>query len=221
MIRTICPKCGKETKIFIEKFCLDCFRKDFENRIKLPKFISIYKCKYCNRYSLSKKHLFNSYEEALSHFSLHYDIFKKINLDKNFEIFENKISIIFLKNNIIISKKEIEVREKTFVCKFCAMKNSGYKQAIIQLRFEVNEELLKKIENIVERRNKTDFLSFISKIERRKEGIDLYIGSKSTAYEILNFISKEFPIEYKISKTLVGIKEGKKVYLDTILIRKI
>lgn len=220
-MRTICPRCGRETKVFVEKFCLECYRKDIEKKIKIPGKQTIYKCKYCGKYSITKKHLFYTFEEVINHLLSHSSFLKNVELEKNFDVFDNLIKITFLKDNLIVLVKELEIQEKPFTCKFCAMKNSGYKQAIIQLRFEVSDELLKEIESLVYRKNRYDFLSFISKIERKNNGTDLYIGSKNVAYEILNLISKKFPIEYKISKTLVGVKEGKRVYLDTILIRKV
>ncbi|MEM5820750.1 MAG: NMD3-related protein [Candidatus Aenigmatarchaeota archaeon] len=220
MLRKICPKCGKEAEIFIEKFCIDCFRKDFERSLEIPKIQKIYFCKYCGKYSFSKKFLFNTIEEAIDHYVKHSDHFK-VNADIQYELNYPELFVKFYRDNLLISEKIITITEKPFTCKFCAMKNSGYKQAILQLRFDVSEELLKEIENYVNKRNKQDFLSFISKVEKNKDGIDLYIGSKKVAYEILNLISKKFPIEYKVTRTLVGVKEGKRLYLDTILIRKI
>jgi len=222
MLRKICPKCGKETEIFVEKFCLDCYRKEFEKKLKIPKVQTIYVCKYCGKYSFSKKYLFNTFEEAINHYINHSDFFKvESEMEKKFELNDNFLIAKFYRDNLLVLQKEVEIREKPFTCKFCAMKNSGYKQAIIQLRFDVSEKLLKEIEDLVNRKNKEDFLSFISKIEKSEKGIDLYIGSKKVAYEILNLIASKFPIEYKVSRTLVGVKEGKRLYLDTILIRKI
>ncbi|MEM0242915.1 MAG: NMD3-related protein [Candidatus Aenigmatarchaeota archaeon] len=222
MIKRICPKCGKNVEIFVEKFCLDCFRREIEKELRIPEKITIYKCKHCGKYSLSKKHLFNFFEEAIEHLGKHADFFKKINLERKIKYKDSEMFVYFFYDNILVLERRIEIQEKLFTCIFCAMKLSGYKQAIIQLRFDVSESLIKEIEDLVRRRNLKDFLSFISKIERNKDGIDLYIGSKKTAYEILNLILNNLnSVEYKISKTLVGVKNGKKVYLDTILIRKV
>jgi nonsense-mediated mRNA decay protein 3 len=98
------------------------------------------------------------------------------------------------------------------------MKNSGYRQAILQLRTRFNEKILKEIERIV-KNEKKDFYSFISRIEEKKEGIDVFLGSKNVAYKILKFLEKNYKIEYKISKKLVGMKKGKRVYLHTISIK--
>ncbi|MEM5828090.1 MAG: NMD3-related protein [Candidatus Aenigmatarchaeota archaeon] len=220
MLRKICPKCGRETDLFIEKFCIDCFRKEFEKSLKIPEVQTIYVCKYCGKYSFSKKFLFNTIEEAIDHYVKHSEHLK-VNADINYELNYPELFLKFYKDNLLILEKNIKIKEKPFTCKFCAMKNSGYKQAILQLRFDVSDELLQEIENYVNNRNQTDFLSFISKIERKKDGIDLYIGSKKVAYEILKLISRKFQIEYKVTRTLVGVKEGKRLYLDTILIRKI
>lgn len=222
MIVALCPKCGKKTEIFIEKFCLDCFRKELERKIKIPEIQTIYRCKYCGRYSFSKEYLFNTFIEAINHFVVHSKNLKIQDVEREAEVLdEGYINIKILKDKLLILKKKVEVREKPFTCKFCAMRNSGYKQAILQLRFDVTESLIEEIRDFVNRRNRTDFLSFISKIEKSKGGIDIYIGSKQVAYDILNMIANKFPIEYKVSKTLVGIKKGKKVYLDTIVIRRI
>lgn len=211
MLKKFCPICGKEVSIFLEGICLDCFRKEFVKKYKIPEKIKIYKCKFCNRYSLSKKYLFENLENALEHFVKH-----SIKIGECEIKYDKEIKVY--KNNLLILTFPLNFEIKPFTCKFCAMKNSGYKQAIFQLRTKMNSIILDEIKKIVEKEKK-DFYSFISKIEEKKEGIDVFIGSKNVAYKILKYLERKYSIKYKISRSLVGMKKGKKVYLDTISIK--
>lgn len=211
MLKKICPVCGKEVEIFIEGICIDCFRNDFIKKQKIPEKFRIYQCKFCGKYSLTKKYLFEDLESAINHLIKHSIKIEGFRIE-----FDEKIKVY--KDNLLIFSHPSEIEIKPFTCKFCSMKNSGYRQAILQLRTRFNEKILKEIERIV-KNEKKDFYSFISRIEEKKEGIDVFLGSKNVAYKILKFLEKNYKIEYKISKKLVGMKKGKRVYLHTISIK--
>jgi len=211
MLKKVCPICGKNVEIFLEGICIDCFRNDFLKKHKVPEKIEIYQCKYCGKYSITKKYLFENLENALEHYVNH-----AIKFEDFVVKFENEIKVY--KDNLLIFSFPINLKIKPFTCKFCSLKNIGYRQAIIQLRTKFNNIILKEIEKIVESEKK-DFYAFISRIEEKKDGIDVFIGSKNVAYKILRFLEGKYSINYKISRKLVGIKKGKKVYLDTISIR--
>ncbi|MEM0481094.1 MAG: NMD3-related protein [Candidatus Aenigmatarchaeota archaeon] len=215
MLKKLCPICGNQTEIFVEGICLDCYRNEFLKKNKVNTKIKIFQCKYCGKYSISKKYLFYTFEEALNHYIKHNKDYKFENAEV---ILENE-KIKIYRDNILLFAFDLEVEIKPFSCKFCIMKNSGYKQAIIQLRTNKNYKLLDEIGKIVEENSYNDFYSFISRVEKSEKGIDVYIGSKKVAYKILKNFEKKYGISYKISRTLVGVKEGKKVYLDTILIK--
>ncbi|NPA38203.1 MAG: hypothetical protein GXN99_00200, partial [Candidatus Nanohaloarchaeota archaeon] len=60
-------------------------------------------------------------------------------------------------------------------------------------------------------------LAFVSKINYLKEGTDIYIGSKT----LINKLKKHFrKHETKTSTELYGVKDGKKIYRVTLLIKE-
>ncbi len=209
--KKFCPACGKETEIFINGFCIECFKKRFK-KTQFPKFIKIYQCKFCKKFAVGNL-LFDSLEEAVNKAIKDFKDLKLILIAENFVKLAKEVE------NLIIEEKDVEIKIKQIICKYCNMMQTGYKQAIIQLRSKNNEEFLKIIEEVIEKERKFDNLSFISKIEESKNGIDLYIGSKKAAYKAINEIKKYYKINIKVSKKLVGIKSGKRIFLDTIAIR--
>jgi len=52
-----------------------------------------------------------------------------------------------------------------------------------------------------------------------KGGFDINFSFKRYAYELVNKLRKKYNLSMKVSRKLVGMKEGKKVYRDTILVR--
>ena len=196
-----CPICGKE----IEKLgvCDNC------KKIKLTKrrnYIEV--CKKCGRIH---------YKQGFQYVDLKFPL-KNIYKEKveivDYEILENKIKLKVKYENKVI---EDEINIKYSVCKDCIRKDSHYYESIIQLRTSNNRELLEFIKDFVENINMPR--NFISKIEDRKEGIDIYLGSKKIAKKITRILKKE---NYKIksSFSLWGKnKEGKELYRDIYCIR--
>ena len=222
-LKKFCPKCGKEIEKFYEGLCKDCFTSIYFEKIKELKKAEIYKCKVCGRYSLTKKQLFNSLDEAINHFVKHSKNLKIKNFQRDFEIQNGFIKIFWKEDSETIFSKDLRIKIKPFKCRYCQMMLSGYRQAIIQIRTKKveNEKILEEILKTIDERNKHDFLSFVSKIERKKSKIDVYIGSKKSAYLAIRRIKSKFPdvdFKIKVSKKLMGYKKGRRLYLDTISI---
>ncbi|MCD6483287.1 MAG: hypothetical protein J7K83_03405 [Candidatus Aenigmarchaeota archaeon] len=219
-LKKICPRCGKESKKFYNGLCKDCYVKEvFGERLK-RNYIVLYRCKICGKYSFNKKHVFSTLEEAIGHFVRHNKELKISNFKRVYEFNGETLKVKWVKDNETFYEREFKIRVKPFKCQYCQMMLSGYRQAIIQLRFNPDNELMDEIFRYVEKRNRSDPLSFISKIERTKDGIDMYIGSKKVAYELIKLIKSKIEIKTRISRRLMGLKDGKRVYLDTITMRK-
>jgi len=222
MLKKFCPKCGKETEKFYNNLCSECFLESKSSISKLPKYFVIRKCKICEKYQMDDK-LFNSEEEALE------EEIRKFFKDKSiasisFRIHKNKTSITIKSNFDDLEKEEvadISLVFKKIVCKYCSMKNSGYYQAILQLRLP--KELLGKIiDEIVKQislENQFNPQSFISKVEKKNEGVDIYLGSKESANNVANLLKNKFGVKTKLSRKLAGKVKGINVYRDTILIK--
>lgn len=222
MRKKFCPKCGKETNEFYENLCKNCFLEKFSSLEKIPKKILIKECKFCGKYfykKILKENVESLIEAILS------EILEKGKIESiNYRIFENKLKMEIETKIRGLKKAEEFLSEliiKQSICNICQMKEKGYAQAIIQLR--CSDKILPKIEEDIRREveilNKFDLLAFISKIEKEKNGLNFYIGSKKSAREIAKILKRKYKAEVKFSRKLVGFERGKKVYRDTILIK--
>ncbi len=220
-MRKFCPKCGKETGKFYENLCKDCFLEKISFLGKIPDRIIIKKCKFCNKFFHDGKG-FNSLEDAIG------DMLAKILEENkiqsiNYRIHENKISLTLnfqVEDLEKVEEKECLLIVKNITCNSCSLKSLGYHQSIIQVRAPENllEKIFQDIENFVEFFRSYDTLSFISKVEKQKNGFDFYIGSKKVASQIANNLKRKYKAKLKISRKLAGKIKGKKVYRDTLLI---
>ena len=95
-------------------------------------------------------------------------------------------------------------------------KHAKYYEAKIQLRPE-KQEVLDFILSEVERRDDI----FISKIEKLKTGLDIFISSQSFARSLGKKLKNKFKGEVTITRTIFGMKRdtGKIIYRGTILFR--
>jgi NMD protein affecting ribosome stability and mRNA decay len=91
--------------------------------------------------------------------------------------------------------------------------SGGYFEAIVQLRGE-NRERLRQFGASLEKRLSEK--TFVSKVDEKKEGIDLYIGSSKAV--VADFSNRG--IKALISRKLFGKdKEGRTTYRTTFLVR--
>ncbi len=94
--------------------------------------------------------------------------------------------------------------------------NDQYYEAKLQLR-PLNKEVLKFVYGQIENRN--DCL--ISKEEKLKTGIDLYLTSQKFAQILGKMLKKKFDGKTIVSRSLYGVNRmtSKKVYRVTVLFR--
>ncbi|CAC12117.1 conserved hypothetical protein [Thermoplasma acidophilum] len=110
-------------------------------------------------------------------------------------------------------------------CPTCNKLTGSYFEATIQLRTvstkydEILSEVLDSIEKIMEKRRKMDASSFISKIERKPEGVDIYLGKKGDGDLVSSFILDHYFATLIVSKSLAGVKEGRKFFRFTYSLR--
>ncbi len=213
-----CPKCGKETEKFYDNLCKDCFLQKIEIP-DLPEKIVIRQCKICGKFYGDERGepVLESAVDKVLKKSLNEKEIQSATyrIDKNKIYSEITLEVSGLRKSIEL---DFDLVEKVTICKFCSQKLSGYFNVILQIRGGQTEKILEEIKTEMERLNKKDELAFISKIEKVKNGVDIYIGSKSAAHKVVNFLKIKYKVTTKISRKQYGIKEGKKVYRDTILI---
>jgi NMD protein affecting ribosome stability and mRNA decay len=104
----------------------------------------------------------------------------------------------------VLSSSKIEIVENEFVCNYCKKFVSRKIEAILQLRGENVGEIVEKY-------------GLIGKPV--KGGFDINFSFKRYAYELINKLRKKYNLSMKVSRKLIGLRKGKKVYRDTILVR--
>ncbi len=216
-----CPKCGKNTENVYENLCIDCFKDKIKLPDDFPSKMKINNCKMCGDVLIGKKKFQNN-ESAIQYFLQ--EIFKKKKIEySSYRISKNTIFLTIKIKNIEVEKnidKNISITYKRVTCYYCGLKVGNYWNAIVQIRSPKNiiKDVVNDVEKIIIKRNENDRYSFISKIEKKPEGVDLFIGSKSAISYIVKYVKSKYNIKTKLSRTFFGPVQGKKVYRDTILI---
>ena len=199
----ICPKCGKNDKEvkFVEAFCIDCYPFN----LKLPDKIVIEFCKRCNRLRIRGEWMQYSRKKLEEHIaSKARGEFESVRYDSE------KGEMIFTVKETEI-KKPFEFEKKIVICPDCSKMSGGYYESIIQLRG--NEKKVTQYAKVL-----TEMLSkktFITKSEERHGGVDIFAGSTRVVLGAL----AELSLKRKITRKLVGTKEGRRVYRTSFSIR--
>ncbi len=206
-MKLICPKCGagNDEIAFSGPFCIKCK----EVKIKCPKRLEFMRCSKCKKVKL-KGNWVNADEKKLSD-----AIIGKCKGEfvRGSYSFPNQEATFFVgnKERLFPVKVPINVRVIRNICPSCSRQSGGYFEAIIQLRGPISrinrhDRMFRKI--LLKK-------TFVTKEVERKEGLDLYIGDSKAVIEMLS----ELGIKAKISRTLAGEKEGRRVYRTTFLVR--
>ncbi|MCX8200100.1 MAG: 60S ribosomal export protein NMD3 [Candidatus Micrarchaeota archaeon] len=196
-----CPKCGvsEGEKDFIGSFCIDCYLS--MNMPTLPSKVTIYRCRECGseRYTSWSVPV----EEAISHELK----------SRSFGVPEVWIddAHVVVKFEKVGMEFRIPLKVKESLCNVCAQKSAGYYEAIIQLRgkYAHDRAFAEKLISELER------ITFIPKTEELKEGLDIYVGSKTATATILSALG----FKLITSNKLYGVKHGRRVYRTTFLVR--
>lgn len=228
--KKFCPKCGKETDLFIGKICKECFLKN--NKLFSVKKINITQCKHCERLLSAGKWVDFSEDEIANEVASKVKILPGLNDPKIFvelqplpnKNYEALIKIDGLLNNFLIEEEmacKFQLKETT--CDACMKLNSDYREAIIQIRSKKEENensMLELAINLLNTEKSKDDLSGTSRIEKVKNGYDLWVGSKKSAAKVVRSLSKFYGTRTIASKKLIGEDEqGKRKYRHTFCVR--
>ena len=220
-----CPKCGEKTEKFYSSLCRECFLEKLSVVDKVPDRLVLRQCKNCGKIYVNEDFA-ETVEGALD------ILLRELLQDKQMKVLHSAtyriegrrvhITLVLRMEDLEkIEKKDAELVVKAIVCQTCSMQGSGYFQSVLQLRGpkELLEVLFDDAHQQIEFLSHYDQHAFISKIERKKEGIDLYIGSKKVAMQIAKNIKNRFNASITISRKLAGKEQGQKLYRDTVLVR--
>ncbi len=199
-MKKFCPKCGKSVDKLYEGLCKDCYREEI--LAKLPKQIELKICEKCGM-------IIKGNDTVLAK-----PYFKK--LAKKLDA-----KLISYNDELVLEKEELEVSipiKKIYkLCHYCSLQKQGYYNAKLQIRFKANyEKIVKYIEKKAWQARKRDKFAFITKVEYLPNGVDIFIGSKAFAHKIAVGLKRKYNAKMKITKKLITVKLGKRLYRDTI-----
>jgi|GEM_PF-1322703 len=208
----VCPVCGKESEVDV--FCRKCFLER-NLKVAVPKSLNLFQCKRCKGYYVKETEL---YTGDLEEFVLQlFEQSMKANfaqveremgepLDRRIEVEEIshnhfRIRLVIESGDFKLVKESI-IKVKPSRCKDCNRATSGYYEAVLQLRGDFDKKaMVAKIRKLVNAMGGSK--SFVSKVDKAKGGVDIYLGSKKAAEKIVNEYQKK--AEIKRSKSIVGM----------------
>lgn len=208
MHNLICPKCGKTSDQvqFIGPFCAKCS----PIRVDAPREFSIDLCSKCGKMRLARDWI--KYEDSIIQ-----KLFKRKCRGEFFKVeydtkTETATFFIEKEGNIFNVQRHFRFIKIKGICPECSKKGSNYFEAIIQLRGRP-ERILKYEKLLTESLKEKG--TFINKSEDLKEGKDLYVGSTKTVLALCH----DLGLRTLITRKLHGVKEGKRIYRTTFLLR--
>ncbi|MBI1971997.1 MAG: hypothetical protein HYS53_01725 [Candidatus Aenigmarchaeota archaeon] len=195
-----CPRCGREGEL-IDGVCKDCFTKTHALAEFRGKLIM---CPICKRWF--SKGAWKSFEEAIQDGIKHIGLLIDVDVEDHGNYFTVKYSVDY-KKNILDGELEIRGSARKNACDNCSRMRGGYYEVMIQLRgnWEKPYEYAKWVGT--------------SKVEQKKEGVDLYVIKFAEGSKLVGFLKKRFKPEVKESSSMAGMKEGKHINRKTIMLR--
>ncbi len=237
MTTLFCPRCGKDTDIFYDNLCRQCFIGD-KKLIECSPVLQARICPTCGSvFSKGKWMKKEDESEAIVEC-----VEAAIKLDKsarNIELTFSPKQLDYSRYSVHIEAKaeikgvpitayrDTEVRINWETCDTCSRISGGYFEGIVQIRavkrLPTKDELerCRSIANDVaaSAQEKGDRLAFIAKTEELYEGVDLYVGSIKLGKQICRAVIDVFGGKFSESPKLVGQKNGEDLYRITFALR--
>ncbi len=239
----------------IEGLCQDCFKEE-NPLIKAPEKIKLEICRECGAYFVGDKAYdverdpANEYlEAAKEEISSHAEVLQKgptgtryVSLDEAEEVdvgFEarytspEKILVevgvqikSFESDSPFTDKTSVEVELVETTCEICRRIETGYYEAVLQVRGEdeIPEDKLTEIyralqEEFMKMYDK-DREEFVSQVKRKHGGMNLYLSSSKLGEDLARFLKKEYGAETDQSAELIGqTDDGRDKYRVTYVAR--
>lgn len=212
MIR-YCPTCNRSTEQvrFIGEFCENCVARKIE--ADLGSSVTVVYCKRCMRIKTNEGYQKEEKESLASVISKELCNSKCKVKVKRFDSESAFVELTFhVGDDSVTVEREIGLKMKHMICQDDYRKSSGYYEAVVQLRGskERVERMAEKIQKFIAIRN-----AFIAKFEEIDKGIDLYVSDKKT----MKWFFLMYKLAPKTSYTLYSVRQGKKIYRDTYLLK--
>lgn len=209
----VCPVCGASSreKVFVKFLCQDCWAT--QQKLKLPEKIVIERCKNCGKVRTRKAWLQSPKElkEEIAGMCR----WKGERAGIGVKELDDRHCRVILRIGDVQIEKDIPVEWRTSLCPDCTKLARGYYEAIIQLRTE-SGEVTPKLERLKDRLvQDLENITFVPKIDERRFGFDIYVGSTNAAYNSLRAAG----LKYKSTRKLFTQKAGKNLYRTTFLVK--
>jgi len=219
-MKKMCPSCGRaeEKSEFVGAFCPRCYGERHE-LFSLPRVMEVTFCPTCGK-TLSGFRI--PLEKQISAAilakvkSAHKIVDSSVKLSREGKHYVALVDLVFSVDGKRVSKQaRVIVRVNKKQCEECSRKSSGYFEAIIQFRVSGErdaERVERKASKAIALLQKT---TFIPRVERLAEGVDVFVGSAAEAQKALH----ELNLSYTTSKKLAGVKDGRKISRTTFCAR--
>lgn len=217
-----CPVCGKEAGRLYgdKKMCGQCFLE--RNRLlDIPDEASIQVCEECGRMKQDGK--WHPRFKDRDRVDLYFSQFDEdTDIEYGIERREENLRIDYT-----VSKKGLEdsgnviIESSEDICRDCKGFEGGFTKSKIQVRGENLEEISGLIDQRcknLEAKNHDDYL-----VNRRevKEGFDYHLSTEHMCQHVIKAVTKRFDLDVLRSYQLIGKKNGKEVYRNTAVLRKV
>lgn len=232
-----CPKCGGKTDN--EGLCNRCMRSTLEWLVCEPRV----QCVYCPTCSSIKKgstwsdtphdHMKLAEELAIGAIAVHNDVLDlEVGIVTMSEPTPNRTLVTVYARGMLYDKPVQGTCDVLIVwikeqCDRCSRLSGGYYEAIVQVRAtnrrpDLYERLrvdaiAHEVEGSVQ--DAGDRLSFITRLDDTRDGVDIIVSSHSIGDAIARQIVTEMGGKITRHPKLVGERDGKKLYRVTVLLR--
>lgn len=195
--------------------------------IRVDKF-EIVVCSKCKAVRVGDRWVYEDFAKILEEIML-----KNIQVSEDFNV---KDVLVDLNSNLVtftgeIAGEEVSITKqlnfkvKNLSCPKCSRKAGGYYESVVQIRAE-NRELeeeevngtMKALREILEVEEENE-KAFVAKIDRKKEGLNIFLGSRNIGVKLSKIISRRFGGSITESKKLHTRIDGRDVYRFTYLVR--
>ncbi len=219
-----CVVCGRE--IEHGYLCGKCTVEKMEVVRVNP--LEILMCSKCGSIRLGGRWVRKELDEVIEDL-----ILKNTRVAEEFDVREvvvhSSSRIVYYRGTIAGDEVEVKVpftlTLKKISCPKCSRETGGYYESIVQVRAEnreLEEEEIEMAISILEdilKKEEGNEKAFVSKIERKKEGVDFYLGSRNIGRKVSRIISRELGAEITESKKLHTKIDGRDVYRFTYSVK--
>ena len=223
-----CPSCGRDTDELFSGLCKRCF----SGKVKLLEVPDKIEVKYCDCGRINVRRKWKYYETIgaaiKDAITANAKAFRRAKISADFRtpsVMEPMKIAVTASAEAVVNGKTVSESKDVFVflsrqaCTVCGKRRAGYYEAIIQIRGAKNKEVLELVQSELEIMFVDDESSYVSRVEEKKEGIDVYVGAKIPARKAIEKAKKIYNVETKRSYKLAGTKNGKPVSRETMLLR--